>query len=110
MEEQIPPLGLSVQRGDNGDLILRATARASSEAIDSGSLARKQVSACEAARVLLERELRSEQYHSVRQNFAVGGVFLLQANEYCSIVGLYNPSGVVQTRQTAGPPVQLDLQ
>lgn len=108
-EEPIPELGIAVEAGRGKELILSATGRASAEAIASGSLAMKQTTACDAAKRQLERELRDERYVDPRRNFAIGGVFLIRGNEYCRIVGVYNPDGVSTAGRRGGPDLQLDL-
>jgi hypothetical protein len=79
------PTGVTVQKLEAGGTEFLATARASEQAIASGSFARKQTTACEAAKLLLEREFESRGLGRPDYTKSGSEFFLLQEAEYCRI-------------------------
>ena len=77
------PTGVETFPQPDGRTAYIATARASEQAIASGSIARKQTTACDAARTLLENDWTDRALG--RPNFSKAEFFLLEDAEYCRV-------------------------
>ena len=83
------PTGVEKRTLDNGNLELIVTGKASNLAIDKDSVAMKQTTSREAARLLLEVELQSGNYPGHKERFEIQSVEFLYDFEYCIIKGTY---------------------
>ena len=83
------PTGVERRVLSDGSLELVVTGQASKLALEKDSVAMKQTTSREAARLLLEVELQSGNYPGHKERFEIQSVEFLYDFEYCIIKGKY---------------------
>lgn len=83
------PLGVEKRTLDDGSIEIIVTGRASENAIKKDSVAMKQTTSREAARLQLEAELQFGDYPNHKERFELQSEEFLYDFEYCRIKGIY---------------------
>lgn len=83
------PTGIERRLLADGNLEIISTGKASKNAIEKDSVAMKQTTSREAARLILEAELQNGNYPGHKERFEIQSVEFLYDFEYCIIKGKY---------------------